>query len=82
MNINKNILKEKEHRKIQEQEQTSIMPSLVAIETTSAHETTPGQAFSSSSLDGINFIKTPQGLIGYDLPLDGSFITIAVNQED
>jgi len=34
------------------------MPSLVAIETISAHETTPGQAFSSSSLMKSILLKT------------------------
>jgi hypothetical protein len=47
-NNNKNILKANNIER--GQEKTRTMPSLVAIETVSAQETTPGQAFSSSSL--------------------------------
>ena len=43
-NINKNILREREHLKILDQEQTRIMPSLVAIQTISTHENTTKQA--------------------------------------
>ena len=39
-NINKIILKDREHVKIQNQEQTNIMPSIVTIEIISMHETT------------------------------------------
>ena len=74
MDINKNIFKERENRKIKDQEQTSIMPSLVAIETISAHETTPGQAFSSSSLMKSILLKPSRS--------EMVFITIVVIKKD
>ena len=52
--INKKFLKKREHMKIQDREQTSIIPSLVAIETISAHESTPPA-------------KPFQGMIGYGM---------------
>ena len=64
--------------KIQDREQTSIMPSLVAIETISAHESTPRTSLFKLLLDEINFINTSQGMIGYGM----IFITIAVSQRD
>ena len=77
-NINKIILKDREHVKIRNQEQTSIMPSIVIIEIISMHETTPGTSLFKLLLDEINFIQTPQGLIGYGMV----FITIVVIQKD
>ena len=59
--------------KIQDREQTSIIPSLVAIETISAHESTPRPSLFKLLLDEINFINTSQGMI---------FIAIAVIQRD
>ena len=59
--------------KIQDREQTSIMPSLVAIETISAHESTALPSL-FKLLDEINFINTSQGMIGYGT----IYITIAV----
>ena len=59
--------------KIQDREQTNIIPSLVAIETILAHESTPRPSLFKLLLDEINFINTSQGMI---------FITIAVIQRD
>ena len=64
--------------KIQDREQTNIIPSLVAIETILAHESTPQPSLFKLLLDEINFINTSQGMIGYGL----IFITIAVIQRD
>ena len=64
--------------KVRNQEQTNIMPSIVTIEIISMHETTLGTSLFKLLLDEINFIKTPQGLIGYGVV----FITIAVIQKD
>ena len=64
--------------KIQNREQTNIIPSLVAIENILAHESTPWPSLFKLLLDEINFINTSQGMIGY-----GSiFITIGVIQRD
>ena len=59
--------------KIQDRDQTIIIRSLVAIETISAHESTPRPSLFKLLLDEINFINTSQGMI---------FITIAVIQRD
>ena len=64
--------------KIQDREQTNIIPPLVAIETILAHESTPQPSLFKLLLDEINFINTSQGMIGYGL----IFITIAVIQRD
>ena len=64
--------------KIQDREQTNIIPPLVAIETILAHESTPQPSLFKLLLDEINFINTSQGMIGYGL----IFITIAVIQMD
>ena len=64
--------------KIQDREQTNIIPPLVAIETILAHESTPQPSLFKLLLDQINFINTSQGMIGYGL----IFITIAVIQMD
>ena len=77
LNVNKKYLKEREHMKIQDREQTSIMSSLVAIETILAHESTPRPSL-FKLLDEINFINTSQGMIGYGM----IFITIAIIQRD
>ena len=59
--------------KIQDREQTSIIPSLVAIETISAQP-----SLFKLLLGEINFFNTSQGMIGYGM----IFITIAVIQRD
>ena len=64
--------------KIQDREQTNIIPPLVAIETILAHESTPQPSLFKLLLNEINFINTSQGMIGYGL----IFITIAVIQMD
>ena len=64
--------------KIQDREQTNIIWSLVAIETISAHESTPRPSPFKLLLDEISFINTSQGMIGYEM----IFITIAVIQRD
>ena len=64
--------------KIQDREQTSIMPSLVALEAILAHESTPRPSLFKLLLDEINFINTSQGMIGYGMIC----ITIAVIQRD
>ena len=64
--------------KIQDREHTNIIPSLVAIETILAHESTPWPSLFKLLLDEINFINTSQGMIGYGL----IFITIAIIQRD
>ena len=64
--------------KIQDREQTNIIPSLVAIETILAHESTPWPSIFKLLLDEINLINTSQGMNGYGL----IFITIAVIQRD
>ena len=53
LNINKKYLKEREHMKIQDREQTSIIQSLAAIETISAHESTPRPSLFKLFLDEI-----------------------------
>ena len=59
--------------KIQDRDQTIIIRSLVAIETISAHESTPRPSLFKLLLDEINFINTSQGMI---------FITIAIIQRE
>ena len=58
------------------------MPSLVAIETISAHEITFGQSFSSSSLMESILSKPLKVWLGMTYLSMEVFITISVNQED